>query len=972
MAGKIFKRGFSADFTGIDGQMAAIEPDAGAVNLATNYEMSVGNSLRGRVGSQSSGAYGFFSIFPYRYTRTQDQYDIRYQVAAGVYPNQTPGLSTTKTTADGASLEKLIGINKQLWVLDTFTYTLTYVSGTYPFTWYSYVNGSNINLNIKANGTSILDTSLGDGITSTVTIYSLLGTIDALAQLAITRGTRGTCPPFAIANGAQTSTAAVATVYGATYTWTVNNTPHTFQVGDLISWINSSTGLLQGGFVLSTTATTITYVGPVGTVANGQILGYMGQYASNFPITTVATAASGNLSLVMPYWRYVPEGDGDFGHIYDSAYALWQSKASGSFYAPPVAENQLGNIYIAASSQLSAGTSTWANNLIRCDGTQVVRAGLPTPSLTAVLNGAGALTGTYKYKMFMRSYDAQGNIWDGPVSPVVSFTAAAQSINVTLTTPGYGTNTGVMVRSCYKHTTESPAAGASFYVDDSIAGVGNQAFIQPGDIVLLTDNTPQIAGLFADVGLATVIGTLRKTVCTDYTAQVAGISPTISSIKVADSSGYTINTNTRISTGLTAVVLRTVAGGNQYYTLAEVPITGLLSATQLYDNVTDTTLTTKAQYIEVPIGKEHNPPPPCTLVCSHQGGLVVARGPLTPNTVGFSTTDGLEYFPTASNSFDVPSTQTGFVTAIASDTIDRLAVCKEKAYYDVAGDLDGGAFSVNVKNEGDYGITSQASLVRVNNALVGLSKNGWVTIQDGFLDPYKFSDLNARIVNQNYQFAWATGVNDYFNRQYLCSIPQVTGEPVTYAIDYSRNKILTLDRSYATKLDPAGGMAMIGDTLYQLSGTSPYAVTRRLIRFNGNSPNVGDGDSFYDNTGAISYVMELQPINFGEPGLLKSPIRIRIWSLPNDYVVEGWVPFSLRVQGSANPLAQYIGSGVTKTDATVTFSAVTDILKDVKLVKCKTHFYIIRFTTNTAGTAPFITGFEIMFTENYEKEDFVK
>lgn len=966
MANKIFKKAFSGDFTGIDGQMAAIEPDAGAVNLATNYEMSVGNSLRGRVGSQFSGK-GFFAIFPYNYTRTQDQYDIKYQTWGGAYPAQTASLSTTKTTADGASISKLIALNQQVWVLDTMNITVTYVSGSYPFTWYTKVSSGNFNFVIKANGSSILDTSLGDGITSSTSIYSLLNTIDGLAQLSVSRTTRGVCPPFAVVNGNQTTVVGASSTYGTRYTVTVN-AGHNFAAGDIITFNNTP---LVGGFVTATTATTIEYVGPQVSLLNNDVLGYLGQSATNFPVSTASSAASGNLTLSFPYWRLIPEGDKDFGHIYDSAYSLWSTKSAGSFYAPAVASSQLGNLYVAASATLASGTSTYANNLVKIDGLTAVRAGLPSPTIIASSAATpGVLAGTYKYKAFFRRVDAQGNIWEGAPGAVTTITtslAEIYSFNIAIPSANrYSGASGFQTRSCFKYTAESPAANQFFYVDDGTAAPGLTAFIQPGDPICLLDNTAPKTGWG--------VGTLHRTVCLDYCAQIGGgVSPTISSIRVADSSGYTIPDNTPISTGLTAVFLRTTAGGNLFYELGEIPITGYsaLSIT-VSDQVTDATLTAGTQYIEAIIGKEHNPPPACTLVCPHQGGLVVARGPLTPNSLAISTADGLEYFPLASNGFDIPSTQTGFVTAIASDTIDRLAVCKEKAYYDVTGDIDSGSFSVNVKNEGDYGITSQASLVRAGDALVGLSKNGWVTIQDGFLDPYKFKDLNARVVNQSYQFAWATAVNDYFNRQYLCSIPQVSGEPVTYAIDYSRNRITTIDRSYATKLDPVGGMAMIGDTLYQLSGTSPYAVTRRLIRFNGNSPNVGDGDSFYDNTGAISYVLETQPINFGEPGQLKSPIRLRVWSLPNDYVVEGWVPFSLRVQGSASPLAQYIGSGATQTDSTVTFSAVTDVLKDVKLVKCKTHFYILRLTTNTAGTAPFITGYEIMFTENYDKEDFVK
>lgn len=988
MANKIFKKSFASDFTGIDGETSVLEPDeVTGYNRAVNYERAVSNSLRGRVGCQYSGR-SFFGIFPYSYTRTQDQYDIKYQVAAGAYPNQTANLSTTKTSADGASITKLIGINQQLWALDTFTYTLIYVSGTYPFTWYSYVSGSNINFQIKANGVSILDTSLGDGISTYTDTWSLLNTIDALAQLSISRTTRGTCPPFAIVNGNQTTAGAGSVTYGTQYTVTVLNTPHNFSAGDIITFPDTALlaangfATLAGGFVTATTATTITYVGPQMTLTNGMILGYMGQPATNFPIDVAASASSGNLSLTIPYWRLIPEGDKDFGHLFDSASTTWATKTATSFYMPPVATSAQGNLYVAASGRQVDGSSGFANNLIKCDATQVSRTGLPAgPSILGAL-GVGALNGVYKYKAFFRRYDAQGNIWDGPPGPTMRITTTGVE-NVGLafvSTNRYSDARGFQVRSAYKHTAES--TNGFFYVDDSTAGVGNVGFIQPGDPLLFLNNVALYGGTLTGVG-----GSMQRSVVTDYCAPAATISPTISSIKVA-LAGITIPADSMVSTGLSLVVLRTASNGNQFYVLAEYPVNGYAAPTAITDNVPDASLTSQAQYTEVVLGKEHDAPPPCSLVCQHQGGLVVARGILTPNTVGFSTADGIEYFPTASNTLDVPSSQADFITAIASDTADRLAVFKDRAYYDIVGDLDGGVISINVVTEGDYGIASQSSLVRVTDSLIGVSRLGLVVVQNGAINQNIFARLNSRIINQSgYNFRQSVAFNDAYNRTYVCVIPASSGAPVSFSVDYSRIRsqlsaglsgyeadalnIKTFERSYATQTDQGAGGALIGDVVYHLSRVSPYGVFRRLPRFDGNSPANGDGDSFIDNTSAISYILETNPFNIGEPGLLKTPIRARLWSVPNDYIADGWVPFSVLLETGASPLATYVGSpSPNATSTTLTFSAETDVNKDAKLVNCKSHFYIVRLTTSTIRTAPFLTGFELMYSESYEKEDF--
>lgn len=957
MAQKKFSQFFAKDFVGIDGESTPLEEDSFGVNRAVNLEYGIGNSLRGRLGCQIAAQTGqFYAIFTYTYTRTQDQYDIVYQVPSGAHPTQVSTLSTTKTSADGATITKLIGINEQMWILDTMTIPVTRVSGSYPFTWYTFVSGSNINFQIKANGASILNTSLGDGISSSTSIYSLLGTIDALAELSVSRTTRGTCPPVAIVDGNQSSVAGASATYGTQYTVTVD-AGHTFYPGDIITFPTSP---LRGGFVTAITATTITYVGQQVTLTDNQVLGYMGQMATAFPISTASSASSGTLNMAFPYWRLLPEGDRQFGTIYLGNYNAWANRTAGGFYAPATSTNASGNLYVAASARYSNGVANWPNNLVKIDGVTGVRAGLPQATLGVAAGGAGALTGTFKYKAFFRRVDAQGNITEGVPSTVQSVTLAAQvaTVTPTFTNIDYAAGSGFGGRSCYKDTNEAPASGEFFLVDNSAAAV---AFIQPGDPICLMDNTAPKAGL-------TGVGTLHRTVCTGYDGATAA-----SAIRVADSSAYTITNNTPISTGLTVVFTRTTAGGNQHYVLCEMPVTGYTNFS-FTDNVTDAVLSAGEQYVEIEIGKEHNPPPPCTLVCQHQGGLVVARGPFSPNTVAFSTADGIEHFPTASNSFEVPSTQSGGITAIASDTNDRLAVFKERAYYDVTGDLDTGLFSVQVKNEGDYGITSQASLARVGDSLVGLSRNGFVSLSDGLLSWIPFKGVNTRVINQNYSFAWAVGVNDSFSRQYICSIPVPSSEPVTLVLDYSKERLIPLERSYTTQIDPAGGMAVVGDSLYHLSLTSPYGLFKRLPRFASNSPSGnGDGDSFIDNTNAISYILESNPISNNEPEILNTPIRLRVWSLPNDYVQEGWVPFSLLVETGASALATYVGgSNNGATSSSVTFSASSDVFKDIKLVSPKTHFFIVRLTTNTIRTAPFITGYTILYAESYKPEDLIK
>lgn len=990
---KIFKKYYASKYAGINGESSSLDPEGDFFNKALNLEMSVSDSWRGRVGCQVAGDTGnFYGIFPYTYTRTQDEYALTYGATT---------LTTSKTAADGASITKLIGINKQMWVLDNMVIPITNTVGsTATYAWYSTVGGSlTTQLNIKLNGSVFCTVDLGDGVGVKTSIWSALSSIDGFAQLAVSRTTRGTCPPFAIVNGNQT-TALSATfyTYGTAYTVTVTNTPHNFKAGDIITFPN-----LVAGFVVSQTATTITYVGPQVTLVDTQVLGYMQQAATGFQITTLQTAAgvlnNGTFNLSFPYWRNIlasdaggPSGVADplynqFNNAFQSSAALWAAKTPSSFYAPPVGTNAGGCLYIATSGQISDGIVRISNQLVKTDGLAVYRAGLPgySPTFPLGVTGpyvsgtpqGGALTGPYKYKAFLRRVDAQGNIWDGPIGNIYSVTYAAQSNFIGVGGAIYNDATGWQNRSCYKYTAQSTGPGNFFTVDDNTAAPGLNALMQPGDPVAFLDSTANTVGLWRDAALSVNFGALHRANVIAYDGTTAP-----SSIKLSGSTAYTILNDSEISTGLTVVILRTTAGGVQYYQLCEGPYTGY-TAFQFADNVTDTVLTGLSQYIEVTLGKEHNSPPPCSLVCQHQGGLVTARNPLAPNTVAFSTADGIEYFPVASNNFDVPSTQTGPITAIASDVADRLAVFKERAYYEAQGDLDGGTFNVNVVHEGDYGITSQASLVRVLNSLIGLSRNGYIIIAQGYLDPQRFRGLSTRVMNQNYNFAWAVATNDSFNRNYICTIPITGAEPVSHVIDYSRTEstpfqrdfssnVKTFERSYGTQIDQGAGMCMVGDTMYHISQSSPYAVYRRLYRFNGDSPSGnGNSDSFIDNNTSINYILETQAINFGEPGQLKMPIRVRVWSLTNDYIIDGWVTFSTLVESGMFPNASFIGSASNGGTAnTITFSTANDLFKDIKLKGYKSHFFMVRLTTNAIRTTPFWTGFEIMFADDYQKEDF--
>ncbi len=959
--GKYFIQSFGKDFEGVDAETSPIETDVTGFNRAQNYELGPQNSLRGRVGTQHVGQTypNFFGIFTYTYPRTTNQYVARYQTTSGVYPAKTGSIGSVMVAANGETSQELIAINSGMWSWKESSIVVTRVSGTYPFS--QYVAFDDVNSVMRyvikdGAGATILNFNAGTGYEASsapITYYDILQAINATAEFSINVFDRALCPPCAIINGAQVPAFVSTVVWGRRYRITVD-AGHSFVPGDRLMYLYDVTsGGMVGGFVVATGATTIDFVtSSVGVSAvnipDNAIIGALGTWASSLPIGPANITASGDLSLSFPYWDKVSDIETNLsGGAFGPAMSTW---IGGTTNVLPSATSADGCLFVATTASPTSAEA-FANKLFYYDTRQLSRAGVSAPStFTAVAAAGGALAGVYRYKAYVKRIDAQGNIVEGTPTSPISVTLGGGNNQATITAQAfaYSSITGFGVKSCLKYTAEAPAANSLFYVDDNTAAPGVNAYIEVGDPVCFYDNA----------------GTLHRTTVTKYDG-----TTTPSSICVADQSGYTIADNTPISSGVTVVVLRTTAGGNKYYVLREIVTTGY--GTVAYtDNTSDATLQSGIQWVDAPIGKEHDAPPSCSLVCQHQGGLVTARSPTQPNTVSFSTADGIQYFPIASNAFDIPSTVSGPITAIASDTVDRLAVFKSQAYYDVVGDLDGGAFTVNVKNEGDYGISSQASLIRVNNRLVGMSKLGIVVISEGSLDPMMFARPNSKLIGRRYAFHVASAVNHASARQYIVTVPHslTHGDgATTFVVDYSRLGSKTLERSYdAPSCQPQRGYTVYNDILYYLSDTN---CVRENYRFIGNSPTGLDGDTFIDQIAPITYVLESPCYTLGDPSQLKTPQRLRVWSIPSEEVVSGWVPFRLNIETAAGPLSTYLGSPNNgATDTTVSFVA-NDWFKDVRLVPSKTNFYIVRYTTSWWRESPYISGFEIMFAVNYDKQD---
>lgn len=972
MSNRIFRKSFAGNFSGINYQSSAIEDvKDNSVGYAANYEWALSNSLRGRVGSQLAGPAGnFFGGAKHSYPKTQTQYIPAYSTS--------PSINSTAVVPDGSTVAQTVFLNNSLYVLDVISVGVDFVFAGFPVNWWAYYkdSDSHIHFALQSGSTGNVDFDCGDGITTFHTYYEMLVAVAASTAFNVTL-TRANCPPIALINGNQTTAPALFTgdnglnhslPYNYSHTITVT-AGHTFFPGDIIylgykrQW--------EFGYVISTTGTTITFLACSGaasgggasfTFITGEVLGILGSTAAAFPITTLQTSSTTPFNLSLPYYRAVGTTPGRFNFQLQK---VIPSIENG--YNPPVFTSLNGILYFAStqSSITRNGIGLYRTPLAKYDGQDIYAAGLPkdSTSFAVAVGAAGTPNGTYRYRYYYRRHDAQGSIIEGtPTNPITKTLVnqkgtityrnisidGVQLLSVGALTPGFQANAA--------YTAEAKIAfvgGAAnpIKIDNSN---GTAGYLAVGDPICFNDSTT---------------GALVRSTVIQIDGSVSPMTMSIASIGAAD-----IANNTPVSAGISIVFLRTTDSGTIWYQLGEVANDAFNHTLTFSDNIADATLTAGVQFTDPDVGKEHDPPYDCSLVCQHQGGLAIAGGLSQPNTVSFSSADGPEYFPIASNSFDVPSTTVGPITAIQSDTIDRLAVFKADSYYDAAGDLDGGRFSVNVLHEGDYGITSQATLQRVRGALIGLSKLGFVAIQNGVLDDQVFKGINAGIINRPWLFSAACATNDPFTRTYICHIPvdkTLAGGSNTFVLDYSRFKTIPLLRTYASKMNPSYS-CQSSDVLYTLSfEANTYAnglVYRRLYRFGtGESPTGNDGDCYIDHVSTIRYLFIDQPENFGEPSIAKIPTRLRIYSISNSGsgVLDLWVPFTVQITFQPYlKLLSYVSS--------LSFTNVVGSFGDWKLPSALCTAYVLQFDVNSLRQAPFFTGYEVVATIPYAKEDLQK
>lgn len=459
---------------------------------------------------------------------------------------------------------------------------------------------------------------------------------------------------------------------------------------------------------------------------------------------------------------------------------------------------------------------------------------------------------------------------------------------------------------------------------------------------------------------------------------VTGTTPT--SITV-DGPAVSGTANDTITVGWWYELYRTVAYGNTFYLESDNVYPSYVQIQRDWSSsVADADL---GRAMDVPqIGREHDLPPTMSIGAVHQGLLVGSGDAENPNTVYYSDPaleNPFEYFP-ATNAFDVPSKVPGNIAGIASDSDDRLAVFKPNAYYDVPGDLFQGSFVAVPVTEGDYGISSQASLAKIKGFTIGLGPLGFVAVKNGQLVETLSQDINPFFWNNDQlDLELAGGVNDYTNRTYKCSVgyQQGTANETNYVftLDYENGFVWKTQKFGSSVTDdnrPFTWSVYNGKLYYQSISnhrdvSSGQPGTCVFVEVDFPSLTSDAGARFFDWKSTIQYIYEFSPQHLDDPSRYKEYQWLELYALALPF--DGWTIDGTFANLTFNMTVEFFDPFATITESEIiTFLNGTGIQK-VKAPSGKYRAMYARLTTDFISDAPRLTGFDWIVAPSYRKED---
>jgi len=1014
MARNDFVRHFE-DSRGVDYKVSDLSVDTAYFRNLQNYMFGEGYSMRGRPGVQMVGQAGKF---------------------AGIHTY------TYFDEVTGKTVHELLALEKSLWRLKHTTLSPTRTGGSADWSWkVSYDTALSIYKFEIRQGGSYVDFGGGQlyydlktaaagtfpGHADYISVLDLRDAIDGLANFSCAVPEK-----TARVNGAQFSN--IITV----------DAGHTLTEGDWISGYNSVEDFIDFCRLYIVTATQYTAMthhvtnGGALRVVDDQPIGAGAAPACSIMANDeFADNSTSPKTIPFAYWEPVGmshEVGASIPSYHRDYFEPHWSSISNKLFRPAHFENADQSCFIFSEAPGEGSTTPhYVGYPVKYDGNRYYRAGVPAckGAITTAVAG-GALTGEYGYLVRYGYKDNRkiinvGN--DSNMYAAVDASPAAE--DVTLTIPNLpfsmvandiatvnGNQVGVTnIVVTAGHTFEK---GDFLYVKNLASGQLVQKICQSTDATHVevsgtidVNNAQKIyrnanLGFFYGGGYAGANTTAQAyiRVLFDHSCRVGDtiyfydrvtsryVERKVNSISYVsagiedigwDSSLYddcTFNTADPFTINCFIEIWRTVAGGVNFYLVERIPPSVSAETTAYTDSTTDANLGEKL--VEATVGKEYDIPPKAGIGTLHQGVMVYSRIEDQPNAVAFSIIPdayaGYEAVPLASNYFDIPSVIDGAISAIIADNDDRLAIFKPRGYYDVPGDLPTNAFTVLAVAEGDYGISSQASLEKLGGTIVGVGPVGVVAVSGGALNPSFAKEINPILKgNRNLLFHRAVSALDTKNLLYRCYVPGVAdGSPDSsnskmYVLSYEEGKFAWFPWSYPIRSNPGGGMAVYAfDTI---RGTSEEEDTEEVIHQLHDNLGVYEGfvyqelatqtpvENYIDHATAITYIMQTAVEHFGMPRLDKTFQELVLYSMYGDMDSDQFTAWDALVESFRN-----FQTSTQHTSKTLSFSAVTDFERDLNLFSGQARGMAFKITTNTIGQCPQLTGYEFVVATPYSED----
>ena len=558
--------------------------------------------------------------------------------------------------------------------------------------------------------------------------------------------------------------------------------------------------------------------------------------AALLDITKYTLSAGNSFSLKSRYWESVPRGD--------------HSTSTVTFpnYDKTVSTRLTNKDYLENASFAEMNNLVYISNgfdpVMKYDGTQVYRAGLPCPGVTYASDGFSISSG----------FGTSGT----------NFSATKTQSQTSPSTP----------------TTHKYIYGVRYSFTDAIGNTITSRLNYLEAPVLTTDSTTGIdSNDFFDI-------------------KVPRLTDTDFCLKSKNNAGTTIpNPNLKIeifrtlsNQGLGSAFFKILTVQNEDQTASGASGAPANTNDNFFvhrDNQTDDAIGTNEVYV-IPENKTHDLPPFGKYLSVFKNCLVITGQPTNVNALNYSIGPlvlgeiGSEYFPDADNQAIVESPIDTAITATAP-LRDLLYIFHSNSIHVLAGDIsdpNGIPFTVDLlSRESGIGCVSNSSIVEFANMLMFLSDDGLYTIDASTAINEISAIIRPLFKEKTFSFKRAVAKTWADKQLIVVNLPaELTGtdiytdvsDSLTLVYDYFRGAWLKWNT-----IDASGGIDTFGNTLFY---STREATKSRLVSFNSSSTEY----DYADHINKIDFKYETNWESLGEPTVPKKYLRLKIYSFDND------------------------------------------------------------------------------------------